>query len=67
MIINLRERGREGERGGEKHGCERNINQLLLVHPYRNPLSTQHVSRPGIKPVTFQFTGPCSNQLSHTG
>ena len=32
MLIDFRERGREGERDREKHQCEGNIDGLLLVH-----------------------------------
>ena len=41
-IFIFRERGREGEREGEKHRCERNIGQLpLLCAPTRDRTATQ--------------------------
>ena len=46
MLIDFRERGREGEREGEKH-------RLVTSHAHTNP-QPRHVSRPGIKPGTFQ-------------
>ena len=42
MLIDLREKGWEGEEEGEKHQCERETSVGCLLH----------VSLPGIKPAT---------------
>ena len=45
----------------------RNINQLPLTRtPTGTDLATPACAPPGIEPMTLQFTGRCSNQLSHT-
>ena len=51
------ERGREGDREGEKHRCVRE-KQLHLTCPQLGTWpGTQARARLGIKPVTFCFTG----------
>ena len=46
-----RERGREGEREGEKHQCEKDINLTSRIHPdQRQNLQPRHVPWLGIKP-----------------
>ena len=54
----FRERGREGEREGEKHPCERETSISCLSHtPNWGPgLQPRHVPWLGIEPVTFLFT-----------
>ena len=53
----FRERGREGEREGEKHQC---VGRLLRA-PHRGPgLQPRHVHWLGIKLVTPRFAGWCS-------
>ena len=56
MLIDFTERGKEGEREGEKYHCER---ETWIV-------CFSHMSRPEVKPTTFWFTGRHFNQLSHT-
>ena len=60
------ERG-EGERGWETSMWGTNID-WLPSHAFwpGTKLKPRHVPWLGIEPVTFQFTGQCSNQLSHT-
>ena len=58
----FRERGREGEREGEKHWCERSIHCLVAscTHPsWGSNLQPRHVPWPGIEPVTFHFARWC--------
>ena len=68
VLIDLRERGREGDGKGEKHLCERQTSISFLWHtPWLGTKPRpRHVSWPGIKLATFRFQGWCSNQLSHT-
>ena len=52
----------ERERGREKH-------QLIASRMHPNwglKPQPRHVPEPGIESTTFQFTGQCFNQLSHT-
>ena len=53
----FRERGREGDREGEKHRCERNIHQGCLLYPDLQGPNTQPSPAPwlGMEPVTFCF------------
>ena len=69
MLIDYRERGREGEREGENHRCERETSiSFLSSVPSKAPNpQPRRVPWPGTKPVTFRSTGQCSNQLNHTG
>ena len=62
MPIDLRERGREGEREGEKTliGFLSHIPVLDWTHNLDVPYL-------GIEPATFWFLRQCYNQLSHTG
>ena len=55
----FRERGREGEREGEKHWCVRDTLISCLSHsPNWGPgLQPRHVPWLGIEPAAFQFTG----------
>ena len=53
MLIDFRERGREGEREGEKHQSVASCscsNRGLNQQP-------RYVLRPGIEPTSFQFMG----------
>ena len=62
-LILERERGREGEREGEKHPS---FDSHMC--PDQGPnMQPRHVPWWGIKPATFWFIGWCSNQLGHTG
>ena len=56
------------ERGREKHWCEReaSIGCLSYVPWLGTDPATQARALIGIELATFQFTGRCSNQLSHT-
>ena len=67
MFIGLREKGMEGESKGEKHRCERetSIGDSCIHLRQLNP-QPRHVPWLGIKPVTLQFTGLCSNEARHT-
>ena len=59
FIYFFRERGKEGEREGEKHQCV--MHGCLLQAPNRGPgPQPGHVPWLGIKLVTFQFAGWCS-------
>ena len=55
----FRERGREGEREGEKHQCARDISIGCLSHtPYwGSGPQPRHVPCLDIEPSTFQFEG----------
>ena len=53
----FRERGREGEREGEKHQCVVASCALPTGGPGQQPI---HVPWLGIKPVTLWFSGRCS-------
>ena len=64
MLIDFRERGREGEREGEKDRCETETSIRCLLYA---PLPGTEPPRPGIEPMNFWCAGRCSNQLSHTG
>ena len=57
MHIDLRERGREGERGRETLMWERNINRLPLIYELwpGTKLHPSHVPWLGIEPATFWF------------
>ena len=57
----FRERGREGEREGEKHWCAREtlIGCLLHTSNWRSGPQLRHVPWLGIEPVTFHLAGPC--------
>ena len=58
MLIDFRERGREGGR---------KISIISHTHPdWGLNLQPRHAPWPGLKPATFQFTGHHSNQPSHT-
>ena len=58
----FREKGREGEREGEKHQSVREtlIGCLLHAPNWGSGLQPRHMPWPGIKLVTFWFTGQCS-------
>ena len=63
------ERGKKRDRERGKYQCERatfisclSCSPLLLIN-----LQPRYVPWPGIKLVTFQFNGRCSNQMSHAG
>ena len=68
QICDSREKGRSGERQGEKHGCDRNMDQL----PLACSLTKDQTFNPGMCPTRNQ-TGDLlvgrmtPNQLSHTG
>ena len=68
-FIDFRERGREEERERENIDV-REKHRSVASHTRpdwgSNP-QPRHVPWSGIEPVTFQFTGWCSNDLSHTG
>ena len=67
MLIDFRDRVREGGREGNIH--VRDKHQLVVSCMYPNQgsnLQPGHVSRLGIEHATFWFTRHCSNQLSHT-
>ena len=77
MLIDFRERVREGERGREgerernidvreKDWCERETSIGYLLYMWRPNLQCRHVPWPGIEPASFQFMEQHSNQLSHT-
>ena len=51
----FRERGREGEREGEKHQCV--VAFCMPPHHWGSGLKPWHVPWLGIKPVTLWFTG----------
>ena len=53
MLIDFRDRRKEGETEGEKHGL---AVSHMCANRGLNPQPT-HVPLPGIKPMTFQFTG----------
>ena len=55
----FRERGREGEREGEKHQCVRETSiSCLFYAPNQGPgLQPRHVPSLGIEPATSWFTG----------
>ena len=55
----FRERGREGDREGEKHWCEREISIGCLLHaPSWEPgLQSRHMPRWRIEPATLLFVG----------
>ena len=53
----FRERGRQGERKGEKHQC---VVASGMPPRWGPGLQARHVPRLGIKSVTFWFTGLCS-------
>ena len=62
MLIDFRERGREGEREGKIIIDVREKHRLVAFHMclYRGPNpQPRHVPLLGIKPVTFQFVGQC--------
>ena len=62
MLIDFREREKEGERQREKHQSatsRTDPDQGLNPQP-------RHTAWLGIEPLTLQFMGQCSNQLSHT-
>ena len=66
MLIDFRERGREGKREGRKHQCEREtlINRsMLFVHALTSD-GTHDLSM--CPSASLRFTGGRSNQLSHT-
>ena len=71
FIVYFRERGREGEREGEKHWCERetSIGCLLYAPDWEPNLQPRHVPWLGIELATFlsarwhQSTEP--HQLGH--
>ena len=68
MLIDFRERGREGEREKNIGMREKHWLAVSHMHPNQRPNpQPRDVPWPGIEPVTFQFTGQCSSQLSHTG
>ena len=62
---------REGKGGREWESnidAEKHRSVASPISPDWGPnLQPRHIPWPGIKPVTFWFTGRCSNQLSHTG
>ena len=62
MLIDSRERGREGER-------ERNVDQLSLARASTRDwtCNLDVCPQPGTEPMSFWFMGQCSSQLSHTG
>ena len=67
MLIDFRERGGEGEGKGNIHAREKYWKVASPTCPsWGLNLQPRHVPWLGIKPTTFWFTGPCSNQLSHT-
>ena len=55
--FNFREKGREGEREGEKHQCGVASHATHYWGPDPWP---RHVPRLGIEPTTLWFTGLCS-------
>ena len=59
-FIFLRE-GREGERKGNKHWCERetSLNFLSYAPSLRLNLQPRHMPWSGIEPMTFRFVGWC--------
>ena len=67
MLTDFRERGKKGEREGEKHPLWETPISCL---PYAPQLGTaqqpRYVPWLEIKPATFHFMGWRSNQLSHT-
>ena len=69
MLIIL-ERGEWWEKEGERNINVREKHQLVAscTHPDQEPdPQPRHVPWTGIKPMTFQFMGTCSNQLIHIG
>ena len=63
MILFILERGREGEREGEKQWSARDtlIDRLPLTRPNWGPgPQPRHVPRLGIKPPTLRFVGRSS-------
>ena len=62
MLIDFREKGREGEREVEKY---QSVASHMCPDLGPNPQPT-HLPWLGIPPVTFWFMGQCSNQMSHT-
>ena len=58
-LFTFSKRGREGEREGEKHQCERDTSIGYLSHnPNWGPSpQPRHVPWSGIEPATFWFTG----------
>ena len=62
MLIDFTERGREGEKEGEKHECEKHRSVASHTCPDQGPnLQPRHVPWLGTEPTTFQSTGWCSN------
>ena len=57
FLIDFRERGREGERQGEKHQCETEIPSGCLVHAPWLGTKPRHVPWLGIQHRTFWFAG----------
>ena len=61
------ERGREGEREGEKYWCERETSVALCTHcDMGTKPTTQACTLTGIEPTALLFMGHCPNQPSHT-
>ena len=60
------ERGREGEREGEKHQCEKHSSVASCTCPHQRPNpQPRHVPLLGIEPVTFPFAGQCPPTEPH--
>ena len=59
FFSDFRERGRKGEREGEKHQCEREtlIDCLLYAPLLGSESATQACALMGIELMTFQFAG----------
>lgn len=65
MLIVFRERRREGESKGEKHGYERET--FINCPTWGLNLHTRYAPGSVIEPVTFQCMGWHANQLNHSG
>ena len=67
MLIDFRERGREGERERNTDVRETLIGCLLHLPQWGTKPATQACTLTWNHPATLQFITQYSNQLSHTG